>query len=134
MKLAKFVLILSILATLLNGCKLEASGVVGSLNETKKIITLLGGEGDKIVPVVFMTSWCPACKYTVQEFNSKNIDFIQADVEKNETARKLFSRIKERTGSGGVPQILIGKEIFVGFNWSAIEKSLEKVPNTDSGF
>ena len=71
---------------------------------------------------VYSTPTCPWCKKAKEYLNSKNIEFEDVDVSKNqEAAREMI----EKSGQMGVPQIQVGEEIIVGFDPNAIEKAME---------
>jgi glutaredoxin 3 len=75
--------------------------------------------------VLFSTSWCPHCKAAKEYFTSKNIPFINRDVELDSDAMDLLTG---KYKSQGVPVIVIGNdaEVIKGFDQTRFEKTLEK--------
>ncbi len=64
--------------------------------------------------IIYVTSWCPACKMTMDYLRKKNIPFVAKDVEKNDA---YMREMIEKVGSfRGVPVLDINGRIFLGFN------------------
>ena len=72
--------------------------------------------------IVYSTSTCPWCHRAKEFLKSKNVDFEDIDVSKDQEAAK---QMVEKSGQMGVPQIEINGKIIVGFDQEAIEKELK---------
>ncbi len=64
--------------------------------------------------IVYVTSWCPACKMTRDYLKEKKIPFVVKDVEKNEKYMKEM--VSKVGGYRGVPVLDINGKILLGFN------------------
>jgi len=64
--------------------------------------------------IVYVTSWCPACRMTTDYLKDKKIPFVVKDVERNETYMKEM--VKKVGGYRGVPVLDINGKILLGFN------------------
>ena len=62
--------------------------------------------------VMYSTSWCGVCKKAKRYFESKNIPYIEYDIEKSEKAAREFKKLRGR----GVPVILVGDNRMNGFS------------------
>lgn len=71
---------------------------------------------------VYGTSWCHYCNAAREFFKEKRIPFEDINIEKNPEAAK---EIIEKSGQMGVPVILIGEKVIVGFNREQIEDLLK---------
>ncbi len=70
---------------------------------------------------VYSTPTCPYCRMAKNYFHSKKIDFVDIDVSQNsEKAQEMM----DLSGQMGVPVIVIGEDVIVGFNQAEIEKKL----------
>jgi len=70
---------------------------------------------------VFSTPTCPFC-VTVKDFlKENNIEFEDLDVAENEIAR---NEMVEKSGQMGVPVIMVGEEIVIGFDQAKLKKLL----------
>jgi len=76
----------------------------------------------KFVKVYFIEG-CPYCKEAKDFLKSKNIQFEEVDVEKNEEAAE---DIIERTGQSGFPIIEIDGELVIGFDKEQLEELLSR--------
>lgn len=72
---------------------------------------------------LYVTSWCGYCKKAKAFFNSRGIDFIAYDVEKDKNAAR---RHKELNRRGGVPVAVINGRKILGFSAGAYENALKK--------
>ena len=70
---------------------------------------------------VYSTPFCPYCKMTKDYLTSKNVKFTDIDVSKDPKAAK---EIIGKSGQMGVPQIVIGDTIIVGYDADEINKAL----------
>lgn len=64
--------------------------------------------------IVYVTSWCPACRMTTDYLTKKKIPYVVKDVESNEKYMKEM--IKKVGGYRGVPVLDINGRILLGFN------------------
>lgn len=72
--------------------------------------------------IIFSTPTCSYCKTAKQYFRQKGVRFKDVDVSRDQTAARDMVR---RSGQQGVPQILIGSKIIVGFDRPQIDKLLD---------
>lgn len=71
---------------------------------------------------VYSTPTCPYC-HTAKAFLKENkIKFKDIDVAKN---KKAAEEMIEKSGQMGVPVIVIGEKVIVGFDKEAIKKALK---------
>jgi glutaredoxin 3 len=70
---------------------------------------------------LFSTPTCPYCKLAKDYLVTKNVRFREVDVAADKSAAKAMI---ERSGQMGVPQIVIGDTIVVGFDPAEIDKAL----------
>lgn len=68
--------------------------------------------------VMFTTDWCPVCTKARNYFNEKQYDFCEFDVEKDKVAEQFYRKLDTQ----GVPTILIGNRMSVGFNPTKIDE------------
>jgi len=71
--------------------------------------------------VIYTTSWCGWCKKTRAWLDTKGIDYENRDVEANAA---WAQEIRDLTGSGGVPVIVIDGKVIKGFDQAQMEKLL----------
>ena len=64
--------------------------------------------------IVYVTSWCPACRMTIDYLTKKKIPYVVKDVERNEKYMKEM--VKKVGGYRGVPVLDINGRILLGFN------------------
>jgi glutaredoxin len=64
--------------------------------------------------IVYVTSWCPACRMTTDYLKDKRIPFVVKDIEKNEQYMKEM--VRKVGGYRGVPVLDINGRILLGFN------------------
>ena len=72
--------------------------------------------------VMFTTPTYSYCKTAKQYFRQQGVRFKQVDVSRDQAAARDMVR---RSGQQGVPQILIGNKIVVGFDRPKIDKLLD---------
>ncbi len=73
--------------------------------------------------IIYSTPTCTYCKLAKDYFNQKGIAFEEHDVLADMDKRK---EMVDRSGQLGVPVILIGDEVIVGFDKERIEALLSK--------
>ncbi|MBG7610559.1 MAG: NrdH-redoxin [Anaerolineae bacterium] len=71
--------------------------------------------------IMFSTPTCSYCKTAKQYFRQKGIRFKNVDVSRDPAAARDMLR---RSGKQGVPQILVGNKIVVGFDRPKIDTLL----------
>ncbi len=71
--------------------------------------------------VIYSTPNCTYCNMAKEFFAANNVAFQNVDVAADPQKR---AEMVEKSGQMGVPVILIDDELIVGFNKSAISKSL----------
>jgi glutaredoxin 3 len=72
---------------------------------------------------VYSTPTCPYCTMAKAFLEEKGVEYEDIDVSKDPEAAR---QITEKSGQMGVPQIVIGEKIIVGFDKEGIEKALIK--------
>jgi glutaredoxin len=81
------------------------------------------GTKNKPEVILYGTSWCPYCQKARDFFRSREIDFIDHDIEKDKEAA---IRKKELDKKGGVPFAIINGRAIHGFSESAYERALQE--------
>lgn len=76
--------------------------------------------------VIYTVAWCPHCRELKEYLTSRNIPFVNRDVELEPAA---MDELVNKYGSSGVPIIVIGngQEMLKGFNAEQFEKAVDKV-------
>jgi len=75
------------------------------------------------VPVVlYSTSWCGYCAKTRRFFKRNKITYVEYDIEKSATAKRQYDDL----GGGGVPLVLVNRQIVRGYNPSLIVQFLDE--------
>ena len=70
---------------------------------------------------VYSTPTCPYCKMVKSYLKDKGVDYEDIDVASNVEAA---AEMMDKSGQMGVPQILIGDKMIVGFDTESIDKEL----------
>lgn len=76
----------------------------------------------KQIVTIYSTPTCPYCHIAKDFFKENKIKFKDIDVSKN---RKAAEEMIEKSGQMGVPVIVIGEKVIVGFDREAIKKALK---------
>ena len=71
--------------------------------------------------IVYSTPTCQYCKLAKAWLKEHKISYQEVNVAEDEDAR---NEMIEKSGEIGVPQIVIGNKIIVGFDKEALEKAL----------
>jgi len=71
--------------------------------------------------IMFSTPSCSYCKTAKKYFRQQGIRFKNVDISRNPAAARDMIR---RSGQQGVPQILVGNKIIVGFDRPKIDRLL----------
>ncbi|HII72391.1 TPA: hypothetical protein HA265_06570 [Candidatus Woesearchaeota archaeon] len=74
---------------------------------------------------VYSTPTCPYCKLAKEWLTQKGVKFQDINVAEDEAAR---DEMIEKSGQMGVPVIMIGEKIIVGFDLKALEEALKEAP------
>lgn len=72
---------------------------------------------------IYTTKICPACDKAKNFFKERNILYKEIDVSDDEEAREEMMDI---SGQMGVPVIVIGNEVVLGFRPITLENILKK--------
>jgi len=73
--------------------------------------------------IIYSTPTCTYCKAAKDYFAKNNVAYTEYNVASDEMRRK---EMVDKTGQLGVPVILIGDKVIVGFDQSAIAAALGK--------
>ena len=76
--------------------------------------------------VIYTVAWCPHCKELKEYLTSRNIPFINRDVELEAAA---MEDLTQKYKSFGVPVVVIGndQEVLKGFTGEKFEKLVDKI-------
>ncbi|MBI5483269.1 MAG: NrdH-redoxin [Deltaproteobacteria bacterium] len=76
--------------------------------------------------VIYTVSWCPHCRELKEYLTSRNIPFINRDVELEPAA---MEELVQKYKTYGVPVVIIGsdQEVIKGFTAEQFEKAVAKV-------
>src|SRR5450759_1757674 len=82
------------------------------------------GEGAAPAVTIYFSATCADCKQAKEQFGKWGIAYDARDIANPEVSRELL----EEHGSGTVPTIIIGDQVFIGYarNHAAIVKALEE--------
>jgi len=62
--------------------------------------------------VMYSTSWCGYCRQARRYFKSKDIKYVERDIERSRLAKRTYDRL----GGNGVPLIVVGENKMSGFS------------------
>jgi len=71
---------------------------------------------------IYTTPWCAYCKMAKEHFKKNNVPYAEYDVSSDAKRRQ---EMIDKTGQMGVPVIVIGDSIVVGFDRNKINELLE---------
>lgn len=71
--------------------------------------------------VVYVTSWCPACRKARRWLKRKNIRHSVLDVQRNRTAMMELRSLNPR---GSIPTFKIGRQVLVGFSSAGVTRAI----------
>jgi glutaredoxin len=74
----------------------------------------------------FSTAWCGNCRQARNYMNSKNIPYIEKDVEKSTANREEYKRLG---GTNSIPFFVMDKKTFVGFSKSSFDRAYAEFRN-----
>jgi glutaredoxin-like YruB-family protein len=76
-------------------------------------------------PIIYSTNWCGFCKMAKSYFESKNIPYVEKNIEEDKVAYdELMGKINGNFM--GVPVIDMSGEIILGFDRPKIDAALAK--------
>ncbi len=86
------------------------------------------GEDPDADVIVYGASWCGACRQTAAFLRSRNVPFVERDVEREPGAREAMQAAARAAGvtPRGIPVIDFRGEIITGFNQGALERAIER--------
>ncbi len=70
---------------------------------------------------VYSTPTCPYCKMAKEYFDSKKVEYTDIDVSADS---KAAQEMVQKSGQMGVPVIVMGDEVLVGFDQAKIDEVL----------
>ncbi|PIN80633.1 NrdH-redoxin [Candidatus Woesearchaeota archaeon CG10_big_fil_rev_8_21_14_0_10_30_7] len=73
---------------------------------------------------IYTTPSCPYCKMAKDYLNRKNVDVEEKDISKDKNAR---DEAIAKSGRMGVPVMIIGEQVIVGFDMDQIDFALKKL-------
>ena len=77
---------------------------------------------DKKLIIYSISTW-PYCKRTKEYLSQKGIAYLEYDVSQDkDKAREMI----QKSGQKGVPVIMVGDEVMVGFNQAKLDELLLK--------
>ncbi len=62
--------------------------------------------------IVYTADWCPWCHKAMEFLTEKKVKFEKRDVDDPVYAQEAI----EKSGQSGIPVILVGKDIVIGFD------------------
>jgi glutaredoxin len=74
--------------------------------------------------LLLVTEWCPACKSLESDLAAEQISFTRIDVEQSQPGASLFAKAAQRTGSQGVPKVIVDDNL-IRPSVYAVRKALE---------
>ncbi len=72
---------------------------------------------------LYVTKWCKYCTMARNYLRSKNVPFVEYDIEKDSAAAKRREALEKRSG---VPLAVINDTVILGFSEAAYEKALNR--------
>jgi len=81
----------------------------------------VGGASRRVRVVVYVTSWCPACRQARNWLRRKQISHTVFNVERDSAARMELRAINPR---GSIPTFKIGRQVLVGFSPQGITQAI----------
>jgi glutaredoxin-like YruB-family protein len=70
---------------------------------------------------LYVTSWCKYCTMARNFLRSKNVPFVEYDIEKDNQAAKRRESLEKRSG---VPLVVINDTVILGFSEAAYTRAL----------
>ena len=72
--------------------------------------------------VVYSAEWCPWCKRAKEFLKNNGVEFVEKNVDKDP---KAGAEILQKSGQTGIPVIIIGDEVIVGFDEPKLKQLLK---------
>lgn len=96
---------------------LSSENILGAVKSITKVSTnqILGNstkEGEVSV-VLYSTTWCGYCKKAINYMDTRNIPYINKDIESSADNKTEYQKIG---GTGPVPYIVFGDKVMKGFS------------------
>jgi glutaredoxin len=81
------------------------------------------GEGDIII---YGASWCGACRSAAAYLRSRDIPFVERDIEREPGARDAMMAAARRAGvrTNGIPVIDVRGQVLAGFDRAALDRAI----------
>ncbi len=78
--------------------------------------------------VLYGASWCSACRSAAAFLRSRNVEFVERDVEREPGAREAMLRAAQRAGvrPNGIPVIDFRGRVIQGFDRGALERAIRE--------
>lgn len=78
--------------------------------------------------VLYGASWCSACRSAAAFLRSRNVEFVERDVEREPGAREAMLRAAQRAGvrPNGIPVIDFRGRVIQGFDRAALERAIRE--------
>lgn len=70
---------------------------------------------------IYSADWCAFCHAAKDYFDSKGVKYTDKNIEQDEAAAR---ESVEKSGQTGIPVILIGDEVIIGFDRPKIDAAL----------
>jgi glutaredoxin len=74
--------------------------------------------------VMFATSWCPYCAQVRELFAAHGVRYVEFDIERDHEEARFHQDVLHQ---GGVPTIVIGNRLVVGFDEKQISAGLKEL-------
>jgi glutaredoxin len=80
--------------------------------------------------VIYGASWCGACRSAAAFLRSRNVEFVERDVEREPGAREAMMQAAQRAGvrPNGIPVIDFRGRVIQGFDRGALERAIRDTP------
>lgn len=69
---------------------------------------------------IFVVEWCPHCRELEGFLKKNHVQYTRFDIERDVEGRMKYKQL----GGGGVPLVLIGSQVFRGFDETEITSAL----------
>lgn len=102
--------------------KLSTKNLLGAIKSISKVTTgTITGKSPEVgegTVVLYSTTWCGYCTKAIEYMDSKNIDYVNKDIEDGSENRAEYQALG---GTGGVPFIVFGDKVMQGFSASSFD-------------
>lgn len=93
-----------------------------------KVRSQLLNEQNREQTIIFVTSWCPACRALEAALKKSGAEYTKVDIEESAAGEKLFIELSKIDGGQGIPLSLVGNELFRGFDPRIVTRSKSASP------